>query len=167
MNFTMSKVMDGRKPPEPQYIACELCNGENPLNIAMISGITNDRVDSAREIIINNVPEEHKEKFINQIKTIDDMGPQITIPQQLVIMFGLNNEVVTNLMKLTMALEELTDLTKNNMYNNMRSHYYGIDLDNDVSKSVENELQNTETDVCADNEITDQDESCVEVVAEI
>lgn len=167
MNFTMSKVMDGGKPPEPQYIACELCNGENPLNLAMISGITNDRVDSAREIIINNVPQEHKVHFMNEIKTIDDMGPQITIPQQLVIMFGLNNEVVTNLMKLDMALVELTDLTKNEMYNNMRSHYYGIDFDHDVSKNVENELQNTETDVCADNEITDQHESCVEVIADI
>ena len=165
MNFTMSKVMDGGKPPEPQYIACELCNGENPLNLAMISGITNDRVNSAKEIIINNVPQEHKEIFMNEIKKIDDMGAQVIVPQQLVMMFGLNNEVVTNLMMMSMAMGELTNSTKNEMYNNMRLHYYGIGFDGNVSN--ENELQETETDVYADNEITDQDESCVEVVAEI
>lgn len=163
MNFTMSKVMDGGKPPEPQYIACELCNGENPLNLAMISGITNDRVNSAKEIIINNVPQEHKEIFMNEIKKIDDMGAQVIVPQQLVMMFGLNNEVVTNLMMMSMAMGELTNSTKNEMYNNMRLHYYGIGFDGNVSN--ENELQ--ETDVYADNEITDQDESCVEVIAEI
>lgn len=165
MNFTMSKVMDGGKPPEPQYIACELCNGENPLNLAMISGITNDRVNSAKEIIINNVPQEHKEIFMNEIKKIDDMGAQVIVPQQLVMMFGLNNEVVTNLMMMSMAMGELTNSTKNEMYNNMRLHYYGIGFDGNVSN--ENELQETETDVYADNEITDQDESCVEVIAEI
>ena len=165
MNFTMSKVMDGGKPPEPQYIACELCNGENPLNLAMISGITNDRVNSAKEIIINYVPQEHKEIFMNEIKKIDDMGAQVIVPQQLVMMFGLNNEVVTNLMMMSMAMGELTNSTKNEMYNNMRLHYYGIGFDGNVSN--ENELQETETDVYADNEITDQDESCVEVVAEI
>ena len=165
MNFTMSKVMDGGKPPEPQYIACELCNGENPLNLAMISGITNDRVNSAKEIIINNVPQEHKEIFMNEIKKIDDMGAQVIVPQQLVMMFGLNNEVVTNLMMMSMAMGELTNSTKNEMYNNMRLHYYGIGFDGNVSN--ENELQETETDVYADNDITDQDESCVEVIAEI
>ena len=165
MNFTMSKVMDGGKPPELQYIACELCNGENPLNLAMISGITNDRVNSAKEIIINNVPQEHKEIFMNEIKKIDDMGAQVIVPQQLVMMFGLNNEVVTNLMMMSMAMGELTNSTKNEMYNNMRLHYYGIGFDGNVSN--ENELQETETDVYADNEITDQDESCVEVIAEI
>ena len=102
---------------------------------------------------------------MNEIKKIDDMGAQVIVPQQLVMMFGLNNEVVTNLMMMSMAMGELTNATKKEMYNNMLVHYYGIGFDGNVSN--ENELQETETDVYADNEITDQDESCVEVIAEI
>jgi len=102
---------DGQKVNSP-FIAMKICEGVNPFTLGMLDGITVDMVDEATEMIKKYIPEEKKEEYEKHDNGVDQMKPQIVIPQHLVTMFGLDNNVVTKLMVAVFNLESLTPFDK-------------------------------------------------------
>ncbi len=116
MSSNKGKVMkavprDGQKVNSP-FIAMKICEGANPFTLGMLDGITVDMVDEATEMIKKYIPQEKKEEYEKHDNGIDQMKPQIVIPEHLVTMFGLDNNVVTKLMVAVFNLESLTPFDK-------------------------------------------------------
>ena len=112
---------DGQKVNSP-FIAMKICEGANPFTLGMLDGITYDMVEEAIELIKKYIPEEKKEEYEQHDNGVDQMKPQIVIPEQLVKMFGMDNNIVTKLMVAVFNLETLTQLDKHNISANILFH---------------------------------------------
>tara|TARA_A200000113_G_scaffold161200_1_gene145897 strand:+ start:121 stop:636 length:516 start_codon:yes stop_codon:yes gene_type:complete len=108
MNLAVRKSKAFGKSPSPARIACQLCRGTNPMHIAMLTGITIESINGAKDLLINNLPEEEKEFVVAEYEKVEKMGMSIVVPPQIVARFGLNNEIVTEVMKMSFIIENLS-----------------------------------------------------------
>jgi len=108
MNLAVRKSKAFGKAPSSERIACQLCRGTNPMNIAMLTGITIESIHGAKDLLIKNLPEEEKEFVVAEYEKVEKMGMSVVVPPQIVERFGLNNEIVTEVMKMSFIIENLS-----------------------------------------------------------
>ena len=163
MSSNTGKVMkavprDGQKVNSP-FIAMKICEGVNPFTLGMLDGITVDMVDEAIEMIKKYIPEEKKEEYEKHDNGIDQMKPQIVIPEHLVTMFGLDNNVVTKLMVAVFNLETLTPFDKLSIRASILFHETkSPGEEKEEEESEERQLVTKEEVIEYANELTEGDE---------
>lgn len=90
-----------------KFIAIKMCDGENPLTLAMLEGITVPMVNEAIEIIKKYIPFDMREGITNKEVELSKMKPSIELPDHLREKFGMNNDVITALIVGMFILEEI------------------------------------------------------------
>ena len=124
--------------PTPQFIACRLCRGTNPMNIAMCRGISIENINAAKMIVINNVPDEDKDSFVAECEEVEKMKMSVVVPPALAEKYNLNNEIVTALMELSYIMDNLTAEKK-------MSIAFKI-INNEVGKAMNESVSNPQSD---------------------
>ena len=142
MNFAVRKSKTFGKIPSPARIACQLCRGTNPMNIAMLNGITIESINGAKDLLINNLPEEEKEFVVAEYEKVEKMGMSIVVPPQLVARFGLNNEIVTEVMKMSFIIDNLSVAEKQAIAFKIINH----EIEKDFSKLMTNNNETNENE---------------------
>ena len=160
MNFAVRKSKSFGKTPSPARIACQLCRGTNPMNIAMLTGITIESIHGAKDLLINNLPEEEKEFVVAEYEKVEKMGMSIVVPPQIVARFGLNNEIVTEVMKMSFIIENLSVAEKQEIAFKIINHEIEKDFarlmakDDETNEDETNENSTSDSGYEAEEEIT-------------
>ena len=93
----MRAVPEGGYTVSSELIAIKMCDGENPLTLAMLQEITVEMVEDAIELIKKYIPLNMQEGIMKKENELSKMKPSIELPNHLREKFGMKNEVITKL----------------------------------------------------------------------
>ena len=151
----MRAVPQGGYTVDSKFIAIKMCDGENPLTLAMLEGITVEMVDDAIKLIKKYIPFEMREDFMKKENELSQIKPSIELPNHLREKFGMKNEVIT---KLIVGMFMFEDIEKATLYVISTFIYHNEMNGKSGEEGEEKEKTGDKCQCCEETYNADQDE---------